>query len=224
MRFPVFIINMKNYREGSGENVRKFLEYASIVEKETNKKVYIAPPIIDLFHYSKDFSSFLISQYVDVIDYGSYTGHIPMKRLIDININASLLNHSEYKIPHDKIKELVNAAKEIGFDIVVCVDSVDELSKLLHEEVYPSAYAIEPPELIGSGKSVSKYKPETIVEAVKLGEKYNVPILCGAGIVDGEDVKKAFELGVKGVLVASGVVKSKDPLKVMMDMASNMFE
>jgi len=43
----------------------------------------------------------------------------------------------------------------------------------------------------------------------------NIKVLCGAGITNGEDVKKALELGTVGVLVASGVVKAKDPKKVL---------
>jgi len=39
---------------------------------------------------------------------------------------------------------------------------------------------------------------------------YRGKILCGAGIVSGEDVKKAVELGADGVLVASSIVKAQD--------------
>ena len=35
-------------------------------------------------------------------------------------------------------------------------------------------------------------------------------VLCGAGIVSGEDVARAVELGADGVLVASSVVKAED--------------
>jgi len=59
-----------------------------------------------------------------------------------------------------------------------------------------------------------------VVKAVKLGEEYDIPVLCGAGIVDEEDVKKAVELGVAGILVSSGIIKSKDPLSTMLKMAS----
>jgi triosephosphate isomerase len=41
--------------------------------------------------------------------------------------------------------------------------------------------------------------------------------LCGAGITKGEDVAAALRLGTKGVLVASGIVKAKDPCKVLME-------
>jgi triosephosphate isomerase len=39
---------------------------------------------------------------------------------------------------------------------------------------------------------------------------YSGKILCGAGIVSGEDVRKAVELGAEGVLVSSSVVKASD--------------
>jgi len=35
-------------------------------------------------------------------------------------------------------------------------------------------------------------------------------LLCGAGIVTSEDVKRAMELGSHGILVASGIVKSRN--------------
>ena len=35
-------------------------------------------------------------------------------------------------------------------------------------------------------------------------------LLCGAGIVTAEDVERAIELGSHGILVASGIVKSRN--------------
>jgi triosephosphate isomerase len=40
-------------------------------------------------------------------------------------------------------------------------------------------------------------------------------ILCGAGISTAEDVSIALKLGTRGVLVASGIVKAKDPYSVL---------
>jgi triosephosphate isomerase len=88
----------------------------------------------------------------------------------------------------------------------------------------PDAVAIEPPELIGSGIPVSKAQPEIVrgaVGAVK-GVNPKVRVLCGAGITDGEDVTAALELGAEGILVASGVVKAKDPASALMDLARAM--
>jgi len=40
--------------------------------------------------------------------------------------------------------------------------------------------------------------------------KNSTKLLCGAGIVTTEDVKRAIELGSRGILVASGIVKSRN--------------
>ena len=68
------------------------------------------------------------------------------------------------------------------------------------------------PELIGSGTAVSKARPELITETaqalVKAG--YTGSLLCGAGIVSGDDVAAAIRLGTEGILVASSVVKAQD--------------
>ena len=47
-------------------------------------------------------------------------------------------------------------------------------------------------------------------------------ILCGAGISHGDDVKAALKLGTQGVLVASGIVKAKDPYMIMREFAEAM--
>jgi triosephosphate isomerase len=39
--------------------------------------------------------------------------------------------------------------------------------------------------------------------------------LCGAGVNSREDVEKAGELGCKGVLVSSAVMKAEDPREVL---------
>ncbi|TLM97662.1 triose-phosphate isomerase, partial [bacterium] len=63
------------------------------------------------------------------------------------------------------------------------------------------------------GISVSKAKPEAVTNALQLVKKVNpsLTVLCGAGISNAEDVRVALKLGTMGVLLASGVVKAKDP-------------
>ncbi len=220
MRLPSLIVNLKNYKQGSGDRVKLFLDYALDLW-DLGVGVYVAVPPLDLARYAGDaeYRDIMFSQVFDVVGYGSYTGHIPLERLKDMGIKYSLLNHSEYKMDHGKIRELVDAANEAGVETVVCVDSVEELNKLLSLGVRPKVYAIEPPELIGTGRSVSKYRPETVVEAVKIGSEHGVPVLCGAGVSSRDDVDAAMRLGVVGVLVASAIVKAEDPYVVMKAMA-----
>jgi len=61
-------------------------------------------------------------------------------------------------------------------------------------------------------------RPEVVSDAVR---KLDVPVLVGAGVKTGEDMAKAIELGAKGVLLASGVVKpagGKSPEDVLMEL------
>jgi len=61
----------------------------------------------------------------------------------------------------------------------------------------PDYVAIEPPELIGSGVSVSKADPGIIERSVNAVRAVNpdVRVLTGAGIQSGECVKIAVDLG-----------------------------
>jgi triosephosphate isomerase len=85
----------------------------------------------------------------------------------------------------------------------------------------PDVISLEPPELIGTGIPVSKAKPEIVTETVNKVKRIDpeAVLLCGAGITKGEDVTAALKLGTMGVLVASGIVKAKDPFKVIMEFA-----
>jgi triosephosphate isomerase len=99
----------------------------------------------------------------------------------------------------------VNAAKSLGLETIVCAQSPDECEK--YSEFDPDYIAFEPPELIGGSNPVSEAKPGLIEEAV---ERSEVDVLTGAGIKSKKDVEKSIELGCRGVLVASGVVKAND--------------
>jgi triosephosphate isomerase len=80
--------------------------------------------------------------------------------------------------------------------------------------------AIEPPDLIGTGVAVSKARPELITNSIKRIRSVNnsVDILCGAGVSTAEDVGKALELGTRGVLVSSSVVKGTNPAQLLENM------
>ena len=89
--------------------------------------------------------------------------------------------------------------------------------------LHPDIISIEPPELIGTGVAVSKAKPDAVTDTIKMVRKVNTEavILCGAGISHGEDVAVALKLGAQGVLVASGIVKAKNPYMVMLEFADS---
>ncbi len=137
---------------------------------------------------------------------------------------GTLINHSEHRLRLADIDDCVKRAKEAGLITCVCTNnlSTSKAASLLS----PDFVAVEPPELIGGDISVSKAQPELVkgtVDAVK-SVSPNVKVLCGAGVKNGEDVKKALELGSEGVLLASGVVKAKDVEAAMRDLISGLSE
>jgi triosephosphate isomerase len=90
--------------------------------------------------------------------------------------------------------------------------------------VNPDFVAVEPPELIGGDISVTTADPEIVQSTVNAIKSINpkVKVLCGAGVKNGEDVAKAIELGTQGVLLASGVVKAKNPKDVLLNLAGGL--
>ena len=161
----------------------------------------------------------IISQHVDVSKIGSTTGFVVPELLKKSNVYGSLINHSEHRISSKEIELLVSKLRDLKMISILCVKDVAEVKK--YAKLNPDYIAIEPPELIGSGKAVSKEKPDLIIKAVNAvkSAKNNTKLLCGAGIVSGEDVSKASELGSKGILVASGIIKAKSWTKTITEFA-----
>ncbi len=210
----MFVINCKNYEEIAGDEIIKFVKIAEKISKKYKVKIAISPPqhLVGLVANS---SIPILAQHIDVSKVGSTTGFVIPELLKKSKVKGSLINHSEHRISSKEIEKLVLKLKELKMTSILCVKNIAEVKKYV--KLDPDYIAIEPPELIGSGKAVSKEKPELIAKAASIvnNSKNKTKLLCGAGIVSGEDVAKAIELGSKGILVASGIIKAKDWNKVI---------
>ena len=217
----MFIINCKNYEEISGDKIIKFVKTAESISKKYKIKIAVSPPqhLIGLVSNS---SIPILAQHVDNSKVGSTTGFIIPELLQKSKVKGSLINHSEHRISSKEIEKVILKLKELKMTSILCVKDVAEVKKYV--KLNPNYIAIEPPELIGSGKAVSKEKPELITKAADAikNAKNSTKLLCGAGIVSGEDVAKAIELGAKGILVASGIIKAKNWSKIMTEFAKSM--
>lgn len=214
----MFIINFKNYEEVSGTKALKLSKIAEKISKKHRIKIAVAPP----HHFLSTITKCnipVLAQHLDVENVGNTTGFMVPEIVKKSFVKGSLINHSEHRISSKQIRELVLRLKKLGMISVVCVKDVSEVRK--YAKLNPDYIAIEPPELIGTGKAVSKERPEVItrsVSAVKQA-KNSTKLLCGAGIVSGEDVSKAIQLGAKGILVASGIVKAKNWTRIIEEFA-----
>ncbi len=220
MRVPVLAINFKTYPSAFGDKALAIAKAADKVAKELgNIEIIVIPPFTELRRILEAVEIPVFAQHADPYDYGAHTGWMPITALKDVGVKGVLLNHSEHRIRLDEIVHLVQKARELGLETLVCADTPQAAAAVA--TVNPVALAVEPPELIGTGVAVSKAKPEVITRTVELVRKVNneVIILTGAGISSAEDVAKAIELGTAGVLVASAIMKAKDPEKVIREMA-----
>lgn len=217
----MFIINCKNYEEIAGDKIVEFVKIVEKVSKKYKIKIAVAPPqhLIGLVSNS---SIPILAQHVDNSKIGSTTGFIIPELLKKSKVSGSLINHSEHRISEKEITELVLRLRGLKMISVVCVKDVTEAKK--YTKLNPDYIAIEPPELIGSGKAVSKERPDLITESVDVVNSANnkTKLLCGAGIVSGYDVTKALELGSKGILVASGIIKAKNWAKAIEEFSKAM--
>ena len=214
----MFVINCKNYEEISGDKIKKFIKIAEQISKKYKIKIAISPPQ-HLIGVVANSSITVLAQHIDDSKVGSTTGFIIPELLKKSKVKGSLINHSEHRISSKEIEKLVLKLKELKMISIVCVKDVAEVKKYL--KIEPDFIAIEPPELIGSGKAVSKEKPDLIEKAASIvnDSKNKTKLLCGAGIVSGEDVAKSIELGSKGILVASGIIKAKNWNKIISEFA-----
>ena len=204
----LIIINCKNYLEVAGEKILQLSEIAKDISNSNNVQIMIAPPQNSLFYLSQFVKLPLICQHIDYEKIGATTGFIIPELAKSYGASGSLINHSEHRIEYEVIQNLVERLRQLNMTSIVCASSSQEVGKFAR--LHPDMIAIEPPELIGTGKAVSKVNPSIITESVKEAGRYseNIKVICGAGIVDKTDIRSAINLGSQGILLASGLIKS----------------
>jgi triosephosphate isomerase (TIM) len=204
----LIIINCKNYLEVAGEKILQLSEIAKDISNSNKVQIMLAPPQNCLFYLSQSIKLPLICQHIDDEKIGATTGFIIPELAKSYGAAGSLINHSEHRIEHTHIQNLVERLRQLNMTSIVCAATSKEVGKLAR--LNPNMIAIEPPELIGTGKAVSKVNPSIITKSVKEAARHseNIKVICGAGIVDKTDVKSAINLGSKGILLASGLIKA----------------
>jgi triosephosphate isomerase len=207
---PVFIINFKNYSEALGDGAIRLAMTAETVSRDLRVEFIVAPPVPKISSVVAAVRIPVFSQSVGNQQEGKSTGSIIPEALKASGCVGSMINHSELRVPLETVRDVIPRMKTLGLSSCVCGEDAAEVVRMA--AFSPEYLAVEPPELIGTGIAVSKVRPELIRETVgsARGAGYEGKLLCGAGIVTGEDARAAVKLGMDGILVASSVVKSKD--------------
>jgi triosephosphate isomerase len=222
MRLPAIVLNFKTYPEILGKKGWDLAKRFAAVADDTGASIVLCPPTADIAHVAKLVHLPVFSQHVDAAEAGAATGWLPPEALLEAGAAGTLINHSERKVAWEEMAKSIPRCQTIGLEVVACADDIAEAETLA--KLSPEYIAIEPPELIGGDVSVTTAKPEVITGAVQRIHAVNpqVAILCGAGVKTRKDVAKALELGTSGVLLATGVVKAKDPEKALRDLVRGL--
>ncbi|NOJ27147.1 MAG: triose-phosphate isomerase [Nitrososphaera sp.] len=213
------IINFKNYADAAAGKTLELALAAQDVARKMNLEIVLAPPQPSLAMVCRAVDIPVLCQHVDDSQEGSTTGFFVPEIAKLYGAAGSLINHSEHRIDIAIIERLVKRLRKLEMISVVCAQTPDEVARIADFE--PDFIAIEPPELIGSGRAVSKENPAIITDSINAaGGKAKV--ICGAGITDKGDIARAMELGSLGILVASGVVKAKSWPDKISELAAGM--
>jgi len=222
MAKQTLIINFKTYEQSTGENAVKLAKIAEKVAKQTKVEIIVAVQAADLYRVSKAVKIPVFVQHMDAIDYGQFTGWILPESVKANGASGCLINHSEHRLNVDVIEGIVKRAKKLGLRTCVCANDAEVGAAL--SALKPEFVAVEPPELIGGDISVSTANPKLVVNSVRQICDVNKAekVLVGAGIKTKDDVVKSVQLGARGILVASGIVKSKNPADAIKEMAEGL--
>jgi triosephosphate isomerase len=217
--FSVYI-NFKTYKEGTGESAVKLAKVCEEVSIEKNLSVTPVVQAVDLYQVRQTVKIPVWVQHIDPQPPGQFTGWTNLGAVISAGAEGTLLNHSEHQIPPGTIKQAlvaINKSKPEGsFKVMICCKTLGQMERLV--KLRPDFIGYEISEFIGTKKSITDENPKAIKRAVEIcGE---VPLIVGAGIHKPQDLLKAKQLEVRGVLVSSAVVLAQDPREKLLELVS----
>ena len=219
---PVVLLNYKTYPAAIGQkavDLTRALEQAGMGRRVV---LGVAPQAADLHRVAQATRLPVLAQHVDALAPGNGTGTTLVEAVKDAGAVGSLLNHAERRLQLADLAASAQRLKAAGMARVLCTDTV--ATTRAAAALGPEFVAIEPPELIGGDVSVTTADPGIVRDAVRAAKAVDpgVRVLCGAGVKTGEDLRKALELGAEGVLLASAVMKAKDPAAALRELLSGL--
>ena len=152
----------------------------------------------------------VIAQNLTSLESKSDTGGITAVNLKDLNINRSLVAHSETRIRQKKPQNILNEIIPIGYQFVLCFEEIDQIPFDLLTNNFEIILAYEPVWAIGSGETASIDHINEIHNQVKSRLKdlsLNIPVLYGGSVNPSNSKVILDSKFVDGVLVGGASTK-----------------
>ena len=211
MNQKIIIGNWKNYL--NYEESILLSKAISNINISDKTRVMISPNHL----YLKEVNEILNKTNVEVIaqnltssNSSSDTGGITALNLRNLNVNRSIIAHSEARIRQKNPQDVLNEIIPMGFQFILCFEEIDQIPLDLLTNDFEIILAYEPVWAIGTGETASIDHINEIHEQVKSKLKdleLNIPVLYG-GSVNPSNSKDILESEfVDGVLVGGASTK-----------------
>ena len=213
----MILLNNKIYSQTFSNQALTIALIAKRVMAKTGVQIIPVVSALDALNIKEKVGIDVYLQHVDPYFEGSHTGFISPLHAKSLGIKGSLLNHSEHRLSPGTLKQMFKSWPS-DFDSVLCLQSFGQLERW-DNKLPATFFAYEPKKFIGNPQlSVASECPQQIKNFSQF--LHTRPLLIGAGIRRPEDIATGLKLGAKGVLIASGVIKSTEPEKELMALAT----
>lgn len=214
----MIFLNYKTYESGTGERAVLMSKIVEEVSHQAGLRIIPVVQSMDIKEVVSSVSVEVWTQKIDPVTFGANTGSILPEAVLEDGAIGVFLNHSEIRFnSFEELSTACDRAKEVGLKTLIFAKDLEELEKI--SSLKPDFIAYEPPALIGSSDvSVAMAKPDIIAKAAIISRNSGIPLIVGAGVHSGQDVKRCLELGAVGVAVASDIMKAEDPKKELSEL------
>jgi triosephosphate isomerase (TIM) len=220
---PVFEVGLKNYL--FGKDALELALAADRISKKYNVPIVFDPVYTDIPAIAQATEQLLVfAQHMDSVQIGRGAGAVLPEALKAAGADGTLLNHAERPIALGELARAIRRAKEVGLLTLVCADSPEQAAAMAH--LGPTMILAEPPDLIGTGRSVGDAYRDFIPLAVAGVKRINPDIIVfgSAGIKTPEDVANVIRAGAEATGSTSGILRASDPIRQLDDMVRAMTE
>jgi triosephosphate isomerase (TIM) len=210
----MIFLSLKTYKEATGEAVIKLLSSVNKISNETRVKIIPVVQPTDIYRIKKELDIEVWAQHMDPIEPGKNMGWLSPYALKEAGATGVVINHSEHKVSDEIIKQTLEKAKQYDFKTLLIGHGVDMVLKF--SSFQPDYLSYEREDMIGGGVSMLTQEAENVK---KLTKELSIPLMIGAGVTTGEDIRVALSLGAKGAILASAFVLAKDPEAKLRELA-----
>jgi triosephosphate isomerase len=213
---PLFVVNFKAYVYGL--EALRFSREAERISSRYDVPVIVVPQIVDIAKIAKATRLQVFAPHIDPISPGRGTGSVLPEAVKEAGAAGTMLNHAERRLSLEEIGKAIKRADAVGLATMVCADKPEDVPAIVN--FAPNIIGTEPPDLIGSGRSVGKVDGNFVRNSVVMVKRINPKIIVGsgAGVVSGKDVAQIIRLGAEMTGATSGILRAPDPVKALDEM------